>query len=396
MIKSNKILKKINKKIYLDYASSINPNPSSIHNLGIQIKNKLEKARKDAKKVLHVSNGEIIFTSNGTESNNIAIQGIVFNFLKYFAKPHIITTNIEHPSVLDTFYLLKERGLVEITIVEVEENGIVDIKKIKKEIKENTVLISVMYANNEIGTIQPIREIAKEIRHFKKNKKENKYNIPFFHSDAVQAVNYLNLNVENLGVDLLTLSGSKIENSQKVGLLYKNRNVSLAKILGGGEQEFGFRPGTQDVNGIEKFVKALIYTQTLKEKENQRLMKLRDGFILKLKKISQNILSADRQIIFNGDLENRLSNNVNITIPNIPSDLLVLELDAKGIFVSSKSACKQGDGKASHVISAINRNIKDTDGSIRFSFGRDTKKSDLDYTLKVFENILKKLKKWYN
>lgn len=397
---------KIHQKIYLDYAASVSANPSSIHSEGTAAKKKLQNARIDVANVLGARAPEIIFTSGGTESNNIAIQGVVYPYLaspysrgrkKEGVMPHIITTNIEHPSVLETCKMLERRGLAEISIVPVEANGIVEPKKIKKEIKKNTVLVSVMYANNEIGTIQPIREIAKEIRHFKK---QNKISNIFFHTDAVQAANYLDLNVEKLGVDLLSLSGSKIEGATpkdgqagRVGVLYKKKSVPLANIFGGGDQEWGLRPGTENLPEIIKFSEALEFAQKIKEKEVKRLITLRDYFINKL--FHSNVLTNVRMII-NGDLENRLPNNINITIPKTPSDLLVIELSAKGIMASTKSACKSGDGKTSHVIAAINKNIKETDGSLRFSFGRQTTKADIDYTVKALSDILKKLKRWYN
>ncbi|MDE2399905.1 MAG: cysteine desulfurase [Patescibacteria group bacterium] len=372
-------------KIYLDYAASVSPNPSSIHEFGVEAKKKLEKARVETANILGARASEIIFTSGGTESNNLAIQGVVLSS-KEKGLPHIITTNIEHASVIETFQMLEKRKLAQISIVEVEATGIVDPKKIKKAIKKNTVLISVMYANNEIGTIQPIKEIAKEIRHYKK---QNKINNIFFHTDAVQAVNYLDLNVEKLGVDMLTISGSKILGAGRVGVLYKKKSVPLVSLFYGGDQEMGLRPGTENLEAIVKFSKALKLTQKIKDKEVLRLKKLRDYFFTKLSKIPF-------KIVRNGDLNHRLPNNINITIPNIPSDLLVIELSALGIMASAKSACKSGDGKASHVIKAINKDIKETDGSLRFSLGRDTTKADIDYTLKAFSQILFKLKKWYN
>ena len=373
-------------KIYLDYASSVEANPGSIHSFGVDAKMKLQNARGKVAKILNAHSNEIIFTSGGTESNNLAIQGAV---LAWQGKglPHIITTNIEHPSVLETFRLLARRKLAEISIVPVEMNGIVDPEKIKKEIKSNSILVSVMYANNEIGTIQPIREIAKEIRHFKK---QNFSIFPFFHTDAVQAVNYLDLNVEKLGVDLLSLSGTKIEGASRVGVLYKRRGTSILNIFGGGDQENGLRPGTENLPAILKFADALEVNEKIKNKEFIRLTKLRDYFLKKILKL-QNF-----NILVNGDLENRLPNNLNITIPNIPSDLLVIELSTKGVMASAKSACKSGDGKASYVIKAINPKIKDTDGSLRFSLGRKIMKADIDYTVKVLFQILTKLKKWYN
>ena len=374
-------MSKSNKKqkiIYMDYAASVSPNPNSIHSSGLNAKKSLEKARKEVGAVLGARSEEIIFTTSGTEGNNLAIQGVVYSTQKEI--PHIITTNIEHPSVLETFRLMQKRKFAEISIVPVEENGIVDPKKIKKEIKNNTVLVSVMYANNEIGTIQPIKEIAKEIRYFNKIN----YKKVIFHTDAVQAVNYLDLNVEKLGVDLLTLSGSKIEGAGRVGVLYKKKGLALAPVFGGGDQEQGLRPGTENLPEILKFSKALKQMQAIKEKEVKRLTTLRDYFI---KKINMEV---------NGDMQNRLPNNINITFPNIPSDLLVVELSVKGIMASSKSACKSSSTEGSYVIKAINPEMKNEIGGVRFSFGKQTTKKDIDYTIKSLSEILKKLKKWYD
>ncbi|MFA5999595.1 MAG: cysteine desulfurase family protein [Candidatus Paceibacterota bacterium] len=390
MLKSTRKTNKSSKKIYLDYASSAFPNPSSIHLLGVAARKELENARQKVAEILYARPSEIIFTSGGTESNNLAIQGLVF-FYKSEKNilPHIVTTNIEHPSVLLTCRMLEKRKLAQVSIVLVEADGIVDVKKIKKEIKKNTVLVSVMYANNEIGTIQPIREIAKEIRHYRK---VNKIDHLFFHTDAVQAVNYLDLNVERLGVDLLSISGSKIEGAGRVGLLYKKNSVPLTNIWGGGNQEGGLRPGTENSAEILKFSKALQVAESLKTKEVSRLVKLQNYF---LNKIQHSNILKNVGMTINGSLENRLPNNINITIPQITSDLLVIELSARGVYVSSKSACESGDGKASYVIKAINKNSKETDGSLRFSFGRNTEKGDIDYVIKSLEQILTKLKKWY-
>lgn len=381
MSKSN-----INKgKIYLDFAASVSPNPSSIHQFGVLAKKRLENARREVADVFSARAEEIIFTSGGTESNNLAIQGVVYRAREQNFLPHIVTTNIEHPSVLETCRMLVKRKLAEVSIVPVEASGIVDPKKIKKEIKKNTVLISVMYANNEIGTIQPIREIAKEIRHFKKMGKSSFFLL--FHTDAVQAANYLDLNVEKLGVDLLSLSGSKIEGAGRVGVLYKRKSVPLANIFGGGGQEIGLRPGTENLPEILKFSTALKSVWKNKEKENKRLIKLRDYFIKKLNNFS---------FVFNGDLQNRLPNNINVTFPKIPSDLLVIELSAKGIMASSKSACESSKAKGSYVIKAIHPEISSEIGGLRFSLGSKTTKKDIDCTIKALSEILRKLKKWYN
>lgn len=385
--KKNPIKKKV--YVYMDYAASYMPNPSSVHASGVEAHIKLSNAHAQAASVLSARKDEIIFTSGGTESNNLAIQGVLW---AYYEKnnnkiiPHIITTNIEHPSVLETCKLLEKRKLAEISIVGVEESGIVDPKKIKKEIKNNTILVSVMYANNEIGTIQPIKDITREIRYFRKM---NSTSFPIFHTDAVQAVNYLDLNIERLGVDLLSLSGTKIEGSGRVGILYKKKTVSLANIYGGGDQELGLRPGTESLEEIVKFSSALEKVQKIKEKENKRLSNLRDYFVKEILKISDDA-------VVNGDFKNRLPNNLNITFPKIPSDLLVIELSAKGIMTSSKSACESSRAGDSYVIKAIYKKKDFKVGGVRFSFGRDTTKKEVDYTIKSSSQILTKLKKWYN
>jgi len=389
------------RKIYLDYASSVVPNPSSIHELGVKEKLKLENSRKSVAGILGARAEEVIFTSGGTEGNNLAIQGLVFQINEnrgrvgapgervkrrdfYLAEvPHMVTINIEHPSVLETFKLLEKRNLATVTIIPVEPNGIVDPKKIKKALTKNTILVSVMYANNEIGTIQPIKEIAKEIRHYKK---ENKINNLFFHTDAVQAGNYLDINVEKLGVDLLTLSGSKIQGAGRVGVLYKKKNVPLASVYGGGDQEGGIRPGTENLGEILKFSDAFLKVRKNSEKESKRLEMLRNYFFDKLSKLD---------FVINGDVKERLPNNINITVPKIPSDLLVIELSARGVMVSSKSACKSGSSEGSYVIEALRPNSDPEIGGLRFSLGFDTTKKEIDFTLKGLQEIISKLSSWY-
>ena len=402
-------MRKSIKQIYLDYASSAlsqSANPGAIHELGVKEKNKLENARKKVAKILGAQSDEIIFTSGATESNNLAILGIIYPYpaspysrgRRKEGVPHIVITNIEHASVLEVCRHLEKTKQAMVTYVEVEQNGIVDSKKIKKALTKNTVLVSVMYANNEIGTIQPIKEIAKEIRHF--NKINNKR--VFFHTDATQAISYLPIRVSELGVDLLSFNSAKIYGPKGVGVLFKKKNTPITKIMFGGDQERGLRPGTENVAGAIALAFALEVTEKIKNKEITRLIKLRDYFLNKL--YHSNVLTNVGMVI-NGDLKNRLPNNINITIPNIPSDLLVIELSAKGIMASAKSACKSGDGKASHVIQAIRQaplarivlaNGAEEDGSLRFSLGRYTTKSDIDYTVKALSKILTKLKKWYN
>ncbi len=383
---------KKSKVIYLDYASASgkdSANPSAIHQLGVAEKKRLESARTSVAQILGAHSDEIIFTSGGTESNNLAILGMPGG--------HVVTTNIEHASVLETC-----KHLGNVTFVEVEKNGIVDPQKIKKALRPNTVLVSVMYANNEIGTIQPIREIAKEIRHFRKrsdlknSKRSDLGTFPYFHTDATQAVNYLPVKVEKLGVDLMTFNAAKIYGPKGVGVLYVKRGTPLRPIMFGGDQEGGLRPGTENVEGAVALAEALEETERKKEKEVKRLTRLRDYFFHQLQNMTR------FNLVTNGDLGVRLPNNVNISIPGIPSDLLVIELSARGIMASAKSACKSGDGKDSYVIEALRRadglpaKALASAGSLRFSLGRETSQVDIDYTIKSLKDILKKLKRWYD
>lgn len=403
MPKSNIKTIKQSRKIYLDYASGAEANPSAVHELGVLEKRKLDQARKMVADVLHGHSDEVIFTSGATESNNLALMGSVFH--KIYApttasgtprnrkfheslRPHIVTSNIEHASVLEVCKHLEKIGLAEITYVEVEPSGIVDPKKVKKALRKDTVLVSVMYANNEIGTLQPIKEIAKDIRHFNKINGMQIY----FHTDATQAINYLPINVLTLGVDMMTFNASKIYGPKGVGVLWKARRVPLRPIMFGGDQEFGLRPGTENVKGAVELAQALVAGEKIKEKEAARLAKLRDYFFEKL----NSGMLKNWKISVNGDAKERLPNNVNITIPGIPCELLVIEFSARGIMISAKSACKSEDSSSSHVIEAINPNIADTDGPLRFSFGRDTNKKDIDKALRALSEILLKLEKWYN
>ena len=250
-------MKKKPTKIYLDYAAAtpLEPavssliqkvykedfaSPSSIHGFGVKAKNRLDRARKDIAGILGAHDDEIIFTSGSTESNNLAILGVI----KFYGSfPHIVTTNIEHSSVLEVFRHLEKTKQAEVTYVPVEKNGIVDPKKIRKALKANTVLVSVMYANSEIGTVQPLREIAKEIRHFNK-KNDKKARQVYFHTDATQAINYLPLHVEKLGVDLMSLSGVKIYGPKGVGVFYIRRRTKIEKVMLGGDQQFDMRAGS--------------------------------------------------------------------------------------------------------------------------------------------------------
>lgn len=403
------------KTIYLDYASATPidqsvakvvslyerkffANPSAIHSEGVLIRNIIDSSRAIIAKSIFAHSDEIIFTGSGTESNAIAILGVINNYKLQITNkekeiPHIITSEIEHPSVLEICRTLESDKKAEVTYLKINEHGMVNPKDMRDAIKDNTILVSVMYANNEIGTIQPIREIAKEIRHHRKTKKTNPL---LFHTDACQAMNYLPTeNIEKLGVDLMSWNSSKIYGPKGVGVLYKKRGTPITAIYKGGGQEFGLRSGTENIAGIAGMTKAFELACKIKEKESSRLVKIRNYGIEKLLALSQ---TSGYEIILNGDAKNRLPNNINISISGITSELLVIELDAKGIQVSAKSACKSDEPDESYVITSLRKaqDIKtnNIDGSLRISFGRNTKKGDIDVLLKSLKEILDKYKKW--
>lgn len=413
------MFRKYRKKTYLDYASSTPldqevrkllhksdsffGNPSSIHHSGQQSRSLIENSRKEISKLINAHPDEIIFTASGTESDALGIFGVLYDFVFNLKQgvskvPHIITSSVEHPAVLNNCALLEKRGLAEVTYIDIDEGGFVNIKAIKDSLKENTILVSIMYANNEIGTVQDIEGIARAIRHFKKSKNidDPMKNYPLFHTDACQATNYLFMeNIEKLGVDLMSINSSKIYGPKGIGMLYKKRSVNLLPIYSGGDQEFGLRSGTESVSLIVAFHKALSKTFKLKQSEVDRLVNLRDYAISKLLSLNS---KNKFQIILNGDKVKRLPNNINISVVGFESELLVIELDAMGIEVSSKSACKSSSHEESYVIEALrksqNLNTDAIDGSIRISLGRATKKKDINKLVSSMSAIFLKYNKW--
>jgi len=364
-------------------------NPSALYKEGIKAREAVECARRGVAESLDAHPDEIIFTGSGTESDNLAILGTLgtpTTKLAKLRKPHVVTSVIEHPAVLEVCKTLERNGEVDVTYVGVNDKGVIDYKEVKEALRPETVLVSIMYANNEIGTIQPIRDIAKVIRGWKKQYGSE---YPYFHTDACQAMNYLDMKVLPLGVDLLTVNGSKIYGPKGVGALYVKRGICIDPIIHGGGQERGLRSSTENVFAIVGFAEAVKMAGELREKEFTRLTELRDYFI-------KEILVKIPGSVLNGDKEERLPNNINISIPHIDSEQLVIELDAKGVAVSAQSACKSRDNGSSYVIMSLResqgqKSLQD-EGSVRFSLGRDTKKKDINYVLKVLPEIIKKIK----
>ncbi|MCX6717835.1 MAG: cysteine desulfurase family protein [Candidatus Taylorbacteria bacterium] len=380
-------------------------NPSSIHKMGVEAKNVLEKARKVIADFLNAHDREIIFTSGGTEANNLAIFGIrgllsrtshrlhadsfnVDQTKNSFVKMHFITTEIEHSSILECFKKLEKDGH-EISYLKVDQFGLVNPKDLREMIKLETVLISIGYANSEIGTVEPLREIIKEIRHKKKEFSREKNGLPYFHSDASQAGLYLNMNVEDLGVDLMTLDAQKMYGPKGVGALFVRDGIKIEPIIFGGGQEMGMRSGTENIPLVVGFAKAIEIAKEKKEKESNRLLKLRDGFFDGIKKTTPSAF-------INGHLEARLPNNINISIPGQDGEMLVFRLDEKGIVCSSASACSSGSGE-SYVVRKISEKMnlskEEIDSraksTLRFSTGKDTRKRYLKYLLKCLKDLIK-------
>ena len=390
------------KRIYLDYAAAapvraeakrvmleamdLFANPGTIHADGVSAKKALEEAREKVADATFSRAKEIVFTSGATESNNIAVFGSIFAWrAKNEGKtPHVITTRIEHPSVLEVCKHLENKKLAEVTYLDVSSEGIIDVKKLREALRPETVLVSIIYASNEIGVIQPVHEISKEIRHFKKHtlgNHESKY--PLFHTDASQAPLYESVNLQTLHADLMTLSSEKIYGPHGVGMLFVRSGTKLEKIIMGGSQEFDLRPGTENVPGIAGFAKALELAVAERETESARLREIQNYCFAELEK------NFSGKFIVNGSRENRLPNNINITWIGFDSELLVIELDAKGIAVSEKSACNTESGGESYVIEALR---PENTGSIRISLGRDSEKSNIDYLIKSLREIFIKYK----
>lgn len=354
-------------------------NPSSIHAEGVAAKKVLDEARKTCAAFLSAHSDEIIFCGSGTEANNLAFFGIINEVrekgVKY-ADIHIVTSKIEHPSVIECALELERRG-AKVDFVSVGPDGIVDLKELKEKITPNTTLVSIMHVNNEIGTIQPIYEIVKIIRHVRKGSGQR---FPLFHTDASQAALYLDVNVEKLGVNMVTLDAHKVYGPKGIGLLCVKRGIEIRPIIFGGGQENGRRSGTSNISAVVGFAKALQIAAAEKEDEVLRLTLLREFFI-------ESLLQKFPKIIINGDRNERIVNNINVTFPGIDNEFLVLQLDAKGIACSTKSSCLR-DEDESYVIRALGNT--DAKNSIRFTFGRDTTKRDVEYILKQLTKILEK------
>lgn len=371
------------------YWTEIFGNPSSIHAEGVLAKRALADARSSIAQALSVHADEIIFTGSATESAHLAVTGSVRAWMRTHpnVRPHVVVSAIEHDAVLAALRTLSPQ--IDFSYLPVDAEGIVIVDALAQTLTERTVLVSVMYANNEIGTVQPIKEIAAVIRRWKKDvrhvtrdtKTLGDAYYPLFHSDACQATNYVRLSVPELGVDLLTINAAKIYGPKGVAALVVRRGVQIESIITGGGQEGGKRGGTEHVPLIVGFARALQITESIRVDEVARLLPLRDYLI--------EGLSQQESVTINGSRTARLPNNVNFSVENVDHEFLVLALDAKGFAVSTKSACNEADAEHSHVLEAlcVARGSGGSSG-IRISLGRTTTKADIDAFLAALHDIL--------
>ena len=354
------------------YIESCYGNPSSVYKLARESKKAIDLARKQVADAINADSGEIFFTGCGSESDNWAIKGVALA-LKDKGK-HIITTNIEHHAILHTCEFLEENGY-EVSYIPVDEYGMVSADDIKKAIRPDTILVSVMTANNEIGTIEPIKEIGAVCRE----------KGIYFHTDAVQAVGHIKIDVKEMNIDLLSLSGHKIGAPKGIGALYIRKGVKIKNLIHGGQQEKGKRAGTENVIGIAALGKAIELAVSEMEDTTERLKYLRD-------KIINGVLKNIEYSRLNGHPEERLPGNVNISFEFIEGESMLLMLDAKGICASSGSACTSGSLDPSHVLLAIGLPHEKAHGSLRISLGYQNTEEEVDKLLEVLPPIVQRLR----
>lgn len=353
----------------LPYSNIAFGNASSSYKLGRNSKNAIENSRNKVANILGCKPNEVYFTSGGTESDNTALKGIArANRNK---GNHIITSSIEHPAVLESCKELEEEGFL-VTYLPVDSNGFVSLTELENNITNSTILISIMYANNEIGTIQPIKEIG-VIAH--------KYNIPF-HTDAVQAVGALQLKVDDLNVDALSMSAHKFYGPKGIGALYVRETVPFYRFMSGGHQERNMRAGTENVAGIVGLGTAIDLAYRNLDRHNYKIKSLRDFFL-------NNMIRIFPELKINGSLKNRLPGNANISFKNVQGSVILKALDELGIYASAGSACSAGITKLSHVLDAIGMPEEYSKNSLRITIGKNNTKEEIDYLIYALKRIVR-------
>ena len=347
-------------------------NPSSIHWAGRKPKKGIDEARDQVAKILNADPSEIIFVSNGSEGNNFAIKGILE--AKRGKGNHIITTKVEHPSILGTCKHLARSGF-DVTYLDVDSDGLLDLDQLRGAIKPETVLITIMFANNETGVIFPVEEIGKIAREHKVT----------FHTDAIQGVGKVPIDVERDNIDMLTLSGHKLYAPKGIGAVYVKRGVRVQPLIHGGHQERNRRAGTEDVASIVALGKACEVAMRDMEKETEHLLKLRS-------RLEKGLLQGVSHTRINGHPEKRIPNTANIAFDFVEGESILLNLDMKGVAASSGSACTSGTLEPSHVLVAMGVSLEDSHGSVRFSLGRSNTEEDVDYVIDALPSLVERLR----
>ncbi len=347
-------------------------NPSATYLLAKQAHDELEQARASVARVLGARPVEITFTAGGSEANNLAIRGV----MQCYPEANVVISAIEHDSVLAPADLYDRR------IAPVDIRGIVDVAELGKLVDDQTVLVSIMYANNEIGTVQPIREIARLVEAVRSQRVRYGNKLPLLlHTDAAQATNYLDMHIDRLGVDLMTLNGGKIYGPKQSGVLYIRAGVQLQPLIAGGGQEHGLRSGTENVAACVGFATALTATQAMRRDEVARLQVLQNQFV-------DGVQAKLPGVTLNGSKTKRLPNNIHLTFPGIDNERLLLQLESAGILAAAGSACSASNDEPSHVLAALGLSEADARSSLRFTMGRSTTGADIDVVLAALVSLV--------
>lgn len=377
------------KKVYMDYAATTPidvrvleamkqyfskdfGNASSIHSFGQEAKDALENSRNIISGLINANNSEIIFTGSGSEADNLAIKGIAF--ANKSPRKHIITSAIEHHAVLEPCEWLEKQG-IDLTVLPVDKYGLIDPGAVEDATRNDTILVTIMHANNEIGTIEPISEIGKICR------EKNIY----FHTDAVQSFGKIPIDVERMNIDLLSASAHKLYGPKGVGCLYVRKGIKIESLIHGGGHEFGLRSSTENIPGIVGFSKAAELRKKEMNDEAKKLSKLRDIMIENFFKIENSFLNGHPTI--------RLPNNVNFSFNFIEGESLIMHLDSQGIAASTGSACSSKSLESSHVLTAIGLRHEEAHGSLRLTLGKNNTAADVEYVVGILPNIIEKLRK---
>ena len=358
------------KKVMNKFLSDKFGNPSSPHKKGKEVKKHLKKARKETANLINAHRDEIIFTSGGTEADNLAIKGT----MRENEGNHLITTKIEHPAVYETCEFLEENGY-DVTFLDVDENGFVNLDEFQCAIREDTVLASIMYANNEIGTIEPIKEIGEIANE----------NDVILHTDAVQAVGKVPIDIKNENIDLLSLSGHKFHGPKGIGALYTSSKINIQPIIHGGGHENGLRSGTENIPGIMGLKKACEIAQKEMENDIEKMEKYRDELI-------GEILDKTERSYLNGPKEDRLPNNANFTFEDVDGDALVLQLDSHGIAGSTGSACSTTEVKPSRVLLSLGLDEDQAFSSLRLTLSKFTEEKEIEKAIEIVPEVVSSLR----